>query len=105
MTATFSLFMHLLVLAVPLYSLQIYDRVLSSQSGETLLWLTVIVIFMIAMLAVLDSLRSRILVRLSIWLEQRIAPLLLRRNLTDDLGRYGALGLQGLDDLAALRRF
>ena len=52
-----------------------------------------------------DLLRSRILVRLSIWLEQRIAPLLLRRNLTDDLGRYGALGLQGLDDLAALRRF
>jgi PrtD family type I secretion system ABC transporter len=105
MTATFSLFMHILVLAVPLYSLQIYDRVLSSQSSATLFWLTVIVLFMIAMLAVLDSLRSRILVRLSVWMEKRIAPPLLRRNLTDDLGRYGALGLQGLDDLAALRRF
>jgi len=105
MTAVFSLFMHVLVLAVPLYSLQIYDRVLSSQSSDTLLWLTSVVIFMLAMLAILDSLRARILVRLSVWLERRIASLLLRRNLTDDLGRYGSLGLQGLDDLAALRRF
>jgi PrtD family type I secretion system ABC transporter len=105
MTATFSLFMHILVLAVPLYSLQIYDRVLSSQSGDTLFWLSVLAVFLLATLAVLDALRSRILVRLSIWLEQRIAPSLLRRNLTDDLGRYGALGLQGLDDLASLRRF
>jgi ATP-binding cassette subfamily C protein EexD len=103
--ALFSLSLNVLVLAVPLYSLQIYDRVLSSQSGETLLWLTVLAVFLIATLAVLDALRAQILVRLSIWLEARIAPTLLRRNLTDDLGRYGALGLQGLDDLAALRRF
>jgi ATP-binding cassette subfamily C protein EexD len=103
--ALFSLFMNLLVLAVPLYSLQIYDRVLSSQSGETLLWLTVLVVFLVAMLAILDALRARVLVRLSVWLESRLAPVLLRRNLTDDLGRYGALGLQGLDDVAALRRF
>jgi ATP-binding cassette, subfamily C, bacterial EexD len=105
MTAAFSFCMHALVLSVPLYSLQIYDRVLTSQSGDTLLWLTVVVIFMLATLAILDSLRARILVRLSVWLERRIAALLLRRNLTDDLGRYGALGLQGLDDLASLRRF
>jgi ATP-binding cassette subfamily C protein EexD len=101
----FSLFMQLLVLGVPLYTLQIYDRVLSSQSGHTLFWLTMLVVFLVATLAVLDSLRARILVRLSIWLERRIAPVLLKRNLTEDLGRYGALGLQGLDDLAALRRF
>lgn len=105
MTALFSLFMHVLLLAVPLYTLQIYDRVLSSQSGDTLLWLTAIVVFLIAILAILDSLRARILVRLSVWLERRVAASLLRRNLTDDLGRYGALGLQGLDDLASLRRF
>lgn len=101
----FSLFMQLLILAVPLYTLQIYDRVLTSRSGDTLFWLTVLVVFLIATLAVLDSLRARMLVRLSIWLEQRIAPALLKRNLTEDLGRYGALGLQGLDDLASLRRF
>ncbi len=105
MIAVFSFFMHMLVLIVPLYSLQIYDRVLSSQSGETLLWLTGLAVFLIVILAVLDALRARILVRVSVWLEQRLAPILLARNLAGDLGRYGALGTQGLDDLGALRRF
>jgi PrtD family type I secretion system ABC transporter len=105
MIAAFSFFMHMLVLVVPLYSLQIYDRVLSSRSGETLLWLSALAVFLILILAVLDSLRARILVRVSAWLEQRLAPVLLARNLAGDLGRYGALGTQGLDDLAALRRF
>jgi PrtD family type I secretion system ABC transporter len=105
MVAAFSFFMHLLVLVVPLYSLQIYDRVLSSQSGETLLWLTALAIFLIVVLAVIDALRARILVRVSLWLERRLAPVLIGRNLAGDLGRYGKLGTQGLDDLAALRRF
>jgi PrtD family type I secretion system ABC transporter len=105
MITAFSFFMHVLVLVVPLYSLQIYDRVLSSRSGETLLWLSVLAIFLIVVLAALDALRARILVRVSGWLEHRLAPVLLARNLAGDLGRYGALGTQGLDDLAALRRF
>lgn len=105
MIGFFSLFMHGLLLVVPLYSLQIYDRVLSSQSGETLLWLTALAVFLILILAVLDALRARILVRLSAWLERRLAPVLLARNLTGDLGRYGVLGMQGLDDLGNLRRF
>ncbi|HEX2114240.1 MAG TPA: type I secretion system permease/ATPase [Alphaproteobacteria bacterium] len=105
MTATFSLVMNVLVLAVPLYTLQVYDRVLSSQSSDTLLWLTAVVVFMVGILAVLDALRARMLVRLSIWLERRFAAVLLRLNLSGDLGRYGLLGTQGLDDLGALRRF
>ncbi len=103
--ALFSLFMNALVLVVPIYSLQVYDRVLTSQSGETLLWLSVLAVFLIAMLAVLDALRTRILVRVSLWLERRLAPVLLARNLAGDIGRYGALGTQGLEDLASLRRF
>ncbi len=105
MIAVFSFFMHALILIVPLYSLQIYDRVLSSQSGETLFWLTALAVFLIVVLAVLDALRARIFVRVSGWLERQLAPVLLALNLAGDLGRYGKLGTQGLDDLGALRRF
>jgi ATP-binding cassette, subfamily C, bacterial EexD len=104
MIATFSFFMHMLVLIVPLYSLQIYDRVLSSQSGETVLWLTTVAVFLIVILAVFDAVRARTLVRGSGRLEQRLVSVLLARNLAGDLGHYGALGTQGLDDLGALRR-
>lgn len=105
MVGFFSLFIHVLVLVVPLYSLQIYDRVLSSQSGDTLFWLSLIAITMIIVLAILDALRARILVRMSGWLERRLAPLLLRQNLRDGIGRYGVQGTQSLEDLASLRRF
>lgn len=101
----FSLFLNVLVLIVPLYSLQIYDRVLSSQSIDTLLWLTVVAVLGILVLAVLDGLRSRILVRVSGWLERRLAPVLLVQNLRNGAGKYGALATQGLEDVAALRRF
>ncbi len=104
----FSFFVHLLVLAVPLYSLQVYDRVLSSRSEETLVWLTLITVLAIAVLAVIDGLRSRILVRLSGWLERQLAAPLLGLNFR---GRLAAPGQQlsddarGLEDLAALRQF
>lgn len=105
MVALFSLFVNVLVLMVPIYSLQVYDRVFTSQSGDTLFWLTVLALFMIGVLAVLDTLRGRILVRVSLWLERRLAPVLLAKKLVGDIGRYGVLGTQGLDDLASVRRF
>ncbi|MBJ3960211.1 hypothetical protein JGD18_25220, partial [Salmonella enterica subsp. enterica serovar Typhimurium] len=40
----FSLFINLLVLSIPLYMLQVYNRVISSYSTDTLFLLTVIVI-------------------------------------------------------------
>lgn len=103
--ALFSCAVQFLVLVVPLYSLQIYDRVLSTQSGHTLFWLSVIAIAGVIALAVIDGVRSRILVRLSGWLERRLAPSLLAENFKGGTGRYGALATQGLEDLGALRRF
>lgn len=105
MVALFSMLMNVLLLIVPLYSLQVYDRVFTSHSGETLFWLTVLAVFMIGVLAVLDALRGRILVRVSLWLERRLAPVLLAKNLAGDIGRYGVLGTQALEDLGAMRRF
>lgn len=61
----FSLCINLLTLAVPLYMLQVYDRVLTSRSLETLGLLTVIVVAALALLGALDILRSRITINLA----------------------------------------
>ena len=53
-----SLFLTLLVLAVPIYMMQIYDRVLSSRSIPTLIWLTIIVLGALAIFGVLYLTRS-----------------------------------------------
>ena len=49
----FSLCINLLLLTAPLYMLQIFDRVLSSRSVETLIYLSLIAFFAFAILAVL----------------------------------------------------
>src|SRR5262245_56804227 len=57
--AVFSSVVNLLVLAGPLYMLQIYDRVLSSRSVPTLVALSVFLVGAYAFQGVLDIIRSR----------------------------------------------
>lgn len=70
--AAFSLAANILVLALPLYTLQVYDRVLSSRSADTLLLLTLVAAFLLFGFGLLDMLRQRILSRAAARLESRI---------------------------------
>ena len=56
--ALFSLVSNLLYLALPIYTNQIYSRVLSSHSGATLLVLTVGVALVFLVSGILDHFRS-----------------------------------------------
>ncbi|MEL6914728.1 MAG: type I secretion system permease/ATPase [Pseudomonadota bacterium] len=59
----FSIFANLLMLTGPFYMLQIYDRVLSSQSVETLIALSVLVAGLFAIMAMFDYARGRMMAR------------------------------------------
>jgi len=65
---------NILLLAPSIYLLQIYDRVLSSRSGATLLMLTLIVAFAVVVGGVLDALRRAALGRMGEWLEEELHP-------------------------------
>ena len=80
-TFVFSIFVNLLMLAGPLYMLQVYDRVLTSRSQETLLYLTLIAIAAFAAYAALDYVRSRILVVVSAWLDRHLRGAVLSAGL------------------------
>lgn len=56
----FSLAINILLLVSPLYMLQIYDRVLSSGSIDSLLWLTLIAIFLLGIYAAAEIGRRRV---------------------------------------------
>lgn len=58
----FSMFVNLLMLTPPLYMLQLYGRVVSSRSMDTLFFLTLIVIFLYVCMGLFEVLRGRILV-------------------------------------------
>jgi len=63
LAACFSVFTNLLMLTGPLFMLQIYDRVLSSRSEETLLALTMLVSGLYLLYWLLDFARARVMSR------------------------------------------
>ncbi len=74
----FGLCINLLMLAAPLYMLQVYDRVLASRSVETLALLTGIALVALAALSVLDGIRMQLLSRAATRLEAMVTPRVLR---------------------------
>ncbi|WP_102224116.1 type I secretion system permease/ATPase [Acidimangrovimonas sediminis] len=61
--AIFGAFVNLLMLTGPLYMLQVYDRVLTAHSVETLTALSLLAVFLYAIMAVLDHARARLIAR------------------------------------------
>ena len=61
----FSLVLNLLLLVMPLYLLQIYDRVLSSSSVETLVYISIIAGLSLALLGILEVVRSQYAARVA----------------------------------------
>ena len=66
MAFAFSAAMSILALTTSFYMLQVYDRVLTSRSFETLTLLTVIAFSAIAVFGWLDSLRLRLVQRIAL---------------------------------------
>jgi ABC-type protease/lipase transport system fused ATPase/permease subunit len=60
MLAGFSAFLNLLLLAQPIYMLQVYDRILPSQSINTLLFLSLAVGLALVVLGLLEVVRTLI---------------------------------------------
>jgi len=77
--AFFSCFLNVTYLAAPLYMMQVYDRVMRSQSLPTLLYLTLAVAMTYVALAMLDGVRGQVLVGVSDALEATLAEQLLRQ--------------------------
>ena len=88
--AAFSFTINVLVMAVPLFMIQVFDRVLSSHSRETLFVLAMATIAALAVMAALDLVRSRLMVRIGHCLEQTLGPVLVasqQNHRLDDLKR------------------
>jgi len=71
--AAFSFFSNLLYLALPLYTYQVYGRVLISQNIPTLVVLTAITLFCFAVSSAIDDYRARILINFGVVLDQRVS--------------------------------
>ena len=100
----FSLAINLLMLASPIYMLQVYDRVLTTGRVETLLLVTVMAGAALLVFGLLDALRSMITARIGCWLNARLSPLLIAGGVRARLVGDQA-GAQPLRDLAQVQNF
>ncbi|ACA15794.1 type I secretion system ATPase [Methylobacterium sp. 4-46] len=101
----FSFFINILLFVTPLYMLQIYDRVLSSRSEATLVGVSLIAAFALAVYSCLEMLRARILVRGGVIFDQAIATPIYDAVHRSILRRPGSGQDAALRDLDVLREF
>jgi len=100
-----SLFVNLLMLTGPLYMLQVYDRVITSQSMSTLVALSILMVVMYGFMGFLDFLRSRLLVRIGNYVEKKLGARTFQMWLRGGLKKPTQVGHQPLQSLAIIKRF
>ena len=100
----FSCFVNLLQLTIPLYMLQVFDRVLASQGYDTLIFLTILAMFALIIMGVLDAVRSKVLIKVSHWLDNKLSPEAFVRS-TETVVQGNPYTQQSMLDIAKLRDF
>lgn len=104
-TVVFSFFINLLAFTSPLYMLQIYDRVIGSRNETTLLGITLLVGYLLIINALLEMLRSRLMVQASLAVDSKLAGSVF--DATHSAGLHFPRLAQGqtLRDLDSVREF
>lgn len=105
-TGVFSFFINLLMLAPVIYMLEVYDRVLTSNSESTLLMLTLLLVFLFVVMGTLDWVRSQVLGMTGSRLEKMLGPRVFDSVFGQTLASGGNVTTtQPLNDLLTLRQF
>lgn len=101
--AGFSVIINLLWLAPALFSLQLFDRVMSSRSRETLLVLLGGLLLALVVTGLLEHVRGRLQGVIGNIVHDALAPEIARLTLQDASRRQGPIPMEPLRDVARLR--
>ncbi len=104
--SVFSFFINLLMLTGSLYSLQVFDRVLSSRSISTLIYLSILAVLALVFLWFLDLARAQVMSSVGTWFDERVGPRLMAGTVagTGPVAP-GPNASQPLRDLILMRNF
>ena len=102
-TFVLSLFINASMLVSPLYSMQVYDRVLTSRNLGTLTLLTIIVVAFLALYGLLEYARAGVLVRTALYFETALRRVLFETMLRAELSTRNRPGQQIMRDAELLR--
>jgi PrtD family type I secretion system ABC transporter len=100
----FSLASNILYLALPIYTMQVYDRVLNGQSQATLIVLSVGCLGAFVISGVVDHFRSRVLINFGVVFDERTAGPIFATLFEAVVRRDASARSQTLRDLDSLRQ-
>jgi PrtD family type I secretion system ABC transporter len=101
----FSLVLNMLMLAPAVFMLQIFDRVISARSEETLVMLILAVVPALMVQSLLESLRGQLLGFCGAAMDRKLGPRVLDGVLAQTARMTGADYLNGLRDVNTMRSF
>jgi ATP-binding cassette subfamily C exporter for protease/lipase len=96
---------NLLMLAPTIYMLQIFDRVLTSQSELTLLAVSLITLFLFGVMACSEWLRSRVLVRAGMRFDEQLSTRVFNASFEAYLSQSSTTPSRAFGDLIQIRQF
>ena len=105
LAGAFSLVANLMMLAPTLYMLQVFDRVYVSQNHLTLYAMTLLLLLFLAVMALAEWLRSRLLVRAGVQFDKALGERVFRAGFRAELEQSGHKAAQALNDLTQIRQF
>ena len=100
-----SLVVNILTLAPTFYMLQVYDRVMVSQNEITLITLSAVIVFLFAVSAISEWLRTRILVRVGVRFDDLLNRRVFQATYQERLKASSINALETLTDLNGIRTF
>ncbi len=101
----FSMVANLLMLTPTLYMLQVYDRVLASQSETTLVFVSLLTLFLFLVMAFAEWMRSRLLVATGVRLDEKLSTQVFNASFEAHLSQSGATPSRAFGDLIQIRQF
>ena len=101
----FSFLANVLMLAPTVYMLQVFDRVLVSQSELTLLAVSLITLVLLGVMALAEWMRSRVLVAAGLRFDARLSTRVFNASFDAYLNQAGASPSRAFGDLIQIRQF
>jgi ATP-binding cassette subfamily C exporter for protease/lipase len=105
MVGLFSMLANLLLLSPTMYMLQVFDRVMASQNELTLLAMSLITLFLFMVMAFSEWMRSKVLVRSGVRLDNLLGARVFESSFEARLSRQGEAAQRAFSDLLQVRQF
>jgi PrtD family type I secretion system ABC transporter len=103
--AVFSFIINMGILVMPFYMYNLFRRVIPTESYETLLFLLMVVVWVLAVMIIIEYARTKLLQKVSTWVDSQIGHRLYKLSIQRSVPRGAGADMDLLNMLQSVRMF